>query len=89
MLFGALIFTALYLALFAYFLLLYPDFIQRYYNLPNLLGIYIFRIPIEEPMFAASGGLVWSVAYEYIQGYRFVSGRSFCFVPAGGQMARH
>jgi lycopene cyclase-like protein len=50
MLIGALIFTALYL------LLLYPDFVQRSYNVPNLLGIYIFRVPIEELMFGASGG---------------------------------
>jgi hypothetical protein len=72
---GALDFTALYAALFVYFLSLYPDFIQRYYNIPNLLGIYIFRVPIEEFMFAASGGAVWSVAYEYLQGYRVSAGR--------------
>lgn len=67
---GALDFLLLYAALFVYFLALYPDFIQRYYNIPNLLGIYIFKVPIEEFMFAASGGAVWSVAYEYLQGYR-------------------
>jgi Lycopene cyclase len=72
---GALDFTLLYAALFVYFLALYPDFIQRYYNIPNLLGIYIFKVPIEEFMFAASGGAVWSVAYEYLQGYRVALGR--------------
>ena len=72
---GALDFTLLYAVLFVYFLALYPDFIQRYYNIPNLLGIYIFKVPFEEFMFAASGGAVWSVAYEYIQGYRVSLGR--------------
>ena len=55
---------------FVCFLLLYPEFIHRYYNIPNLLGTYVIGVPIEEPMFAASGGAVWTVAYEYVQGYR-------------------
>jgi hypothetical protein len=80
MLAGAVIFTALYLFLFLYFLVLYPDFVQRYYNVPNLLGIYVLRVPIEELMFAASGGAVWSVAYEYLQGYRLSPGKSFRLV---------
>jgi hypothetical protein len=82
MLIGALIFTALYLVLFVYLLLLYPDFVQRSYNVPNLLGINIFRVPIEELMFAASGGAVCSVAYEYLQGYRLSTGRPFRLVQA-------
>ncbi|HXY24662.1 MAG TPA: lycopene cyclase domain-containing protein [Candidatus Acidoferrum sp.] len=71
MLVGAFDFTLLYFALFVYFLLLYPDFIQRFYNIPNLLGIYVWKVPIEELLFAASGGAVWSIAYEYVMGYRF------------------
>jgi len=67
---GALSFALLYFALFLIFLLLYPGFIQRYYNIPNLLGIYILGVPIEELLFAATGGAIWSVAYEYVQGYR-------------------
>jgi hypothetical protein len=39
-------------------------------NLPNLLGIYIRGVPIEELLFAATGGTIWSVAYEYEHGYR-------------------
>ena len=70
MLVGALSFTALYFALFLIFLFLYPGFIQRYYNIPNLLGIYVLGVPIEELLFAGTGGAIWSVAYEYVQGYR-------------------
>jgi len=70
MLAGALSFSLLYFALFLIFLLLYPGFIQRYYNIPNLLGIYVVGVPIEELLFAGTGGAIWSVAYEYVQGYR-------------------
>ena len=70
MLVGALSFTVMYFALFLIFLSLYPEFIQRYYNIPNLLGIYVVGVPIEELLFAATGGAIWSVAYEYVQGYR-------------------
>ena len=74
MLVGATVFTILYLLLFLFFLWLYPKFIDLYYNLPNISGIRPFGVPIEELMFAASGGAVWSVAYEYFQGYRFAPG---------------
>ena len=70
MLTGALSFTVLYFALFLIFLCLYPGFIQRYYNIPNLLGIYVVGVPVEELLFAGTGGAIWSVAYEYVQGYR-------------------
>jgi len=70
MLTSALSFTALYFFLFKCLLLLYPDFVHRFYNIPNLLGIYILGVPIEELLFAATGGAIWSVAYEYVQGYR-------------------
>ncbi len=70
MLTGALSFTILYFALFLIFLCLYPGFIQRYYNIPNLLGIYVVGVPVEELLFAGTGGAIWSVAYEYVQGYR-------------------
>jgi hypothetical protein len=74
MLTSAAVFTILYFALFLELLLLYPEFVQRYYNIPHLLGIYVLGVPLEELMFAASGGAVWSVAYEYIRGYRMSPG---------------
>jgi len=70
MLVSAASFTVLYFILFLIVLALYPDFVRRYYNLPNLLGVFVRGIPIEELLFAASGGAVWSVAYEYVHGYR-------------------
>lgn len=70
MLASSAIFTFLYLSLFLFLLTLFPEFIKRYYNLLNLLGLYILGIPVEELMFAAAFGAVWGVAYEYLQGYR-------------------
>jgi hypothetical protein len=70
MLVGAMSFTVLYFLMFRIVLFLYPEFIQRYYTIKNLLGIYVFGIPIEELLFAAAGGAVWSVAYEYLHGYK-------------------
>ena len=78
------VFTFLYSVLFVYLLVLYPDFVRRYYNIPNLLGIYIFGVPIEELMFAASAGAVWGVAYEYLQGYRLTSAIPFRIVQVEG-----
>ena len=80
MLVGAVVFTILYFLLFLYFLWLYPDFIECYYNLRNISGICLHGVPVEELMFAASGGAVWSVAYEYFQGYRFARGGGFRLV---------
>ena len=70
MLVSASSFTVLYFVLFLVVLAFYPEFVRRYYNLPNLLGIYVRGVPIEEVLLAATGGAVWSVAYEYVYGYR-------------------
>jgi hypothetical protein len=76
---GGIIFGLCYLGLFAYFLVLYRDFIDKYYNKANLLGLYILRVPVEEIAFAVSGGLMWCVIYEYMQNYRLKSLRSMSF----------
>jgi hypothetical protein len=73
MLRGSLVFTAIYMVLFVYFLVLFPEFIERYYNLPNLLGIEVFGVPVEEIAFAFTGGTVWSVLYEYMERFKLTS----------------
>jgi len=80
MLVGATVFTIFYFLLFVYFLALYPCFIEHYYNLPNISAIRLRGVPIEELMFASTGGAVWSVAYEYFQGYRFAPEGGFRLV---------
>jgi hypothetical protein len=83
MLRGATIFAVVYLMLFVWFLSLYPEFIPRYYNTARLLGIYILGVPVEEPLFAFSGGAVWTVFYEYVHAYRLVSALPPRFVREG------
>jgi hypothetical protein len=70
MLTSAASFTILYFALFLCVLALYPKFVIDFYNRANLMGIYLAGVPIEELLFAATGGAVWSVAYEYVHGYQ-------------------
>jgi hypothetical protein len=84
MLRGAAVFTVVYALLFAYFLALYSEFIERYYNHANLLGISIAGIPIEELLFAYSGGAVWTVMYEFVHDYRLESVRPLRFVRQSG-----
>lgn len=73
MLVSASSFTVLYFVLFLIVLAFYPEFVRRYYNLTNLLGVYVRGVPIEELLFAATGGAVWSAGYEYVHGYRLES----------------
>jgi len=80
MLIGATAFTILYFLLFVYFLWLFHGFIDHYYTLSNISGIRLLGVPIEELMFASTGGAVWSVAYEYFQGYRFTPGQGLRLV---------
>jgi hypothetical protein len=67
---GLVSFAVMYFVLFECVLALYPEFVKRYWNLPNLLGIFVAGVPIEELLFAATGGSIFSVAYEYVHGYR-------------------
>jgi hypothetical protein len=67
---GLVSFALLYFVLFECVLALYPEFVTRYWNLPNLLGIFVAGVPIEELLFAATGGAIFSAAYEYVYGYR-------------------
>jgi hypothetical protein len=49
-------------------LLLYAEFVHRFYNMPNSLGSHALGVPIEELFFAAADGAIWSVACEGVQG---------------------
>lgn len=42
-----------------------PGYIDRVWNLEALSGISIFRMPLEELLFAISFGMYWSGAYEH------------------------
>lgn len=48
----------------------YPNYIIDFYIHENLLGLNFIGIPIEEYIFAFTGGAFWSVLYEYFKGYK-------------------
>lgn len=68
--FNGIYFAMIYFILFFVFLLIFPQYVTKIYNLENFIGIDILGVPIEEIMFALSVGACWSVFYEYIRGYR-------------------
>ena len=70
--FGGVTFTLLYGVAFVFFLLLFPEFIERVYNLNALSGISFLGIPLEEFLYAFSFGLLWAPLYEYAHGEKCV-----------------
>ncbi|MBI3034485.1 hypothetical protein HYY72_04990 [Candidatus Woesearchaeota archaeon] len=67
-LYGALIATALYFALFLFFNAVFPTAVSDYWSLKNLSGIMLLGIPAEELLYAFSHGLMWVSIYEYFNG---------------------
>ncbi|PIN93169.1 hypothetical protein COU54_04135 [Candidatus Pacearchaeota archaeon CG10_big_fil_rev_8_21_14_0_10_31_24] len=68
--FGGLIFLLFYLFFMLIFIFIYPDFIEQYYHLSSLSRIMIWKIPLEEALFAFSVGMLWSSMYEHLFWYR-------------------
>lgn len=73
MLASAAVFLALYFAYFWTLTLAFPDYVRQVWNLPALSGILIAGIPVEELLFAATFGLMWSSVYEHIMWRRVTS----------------
>jgi hypothetical protein len=69
---GGVIFAAVYMLLFVWFLSFYPEFVDRYYTHSNLWRTYWLGVPAEEFLFAISGGALWTVMFEYYHGLKFV-----------------
>ncbi len=67
-LFGGLSFLIIYFSIFLLFNMIFPSFIQNFYNLQNISGILFFGVPFEELLYAVSFGLIWSPIYEYEHG---------------------
>jgi hypothetical protein len=42
-----------------------PGYIERVWNLTELLGVQVFGMPVEELLFAAGFGMYWSGIYEH------------------------
>ena len=72
MLTGAILFLALYFAVFLVgFVWLFPGIVEAVWNLSAISGILIAGVPIEELLFAASLGAMWSSIYEHFNWYKF------------------
>lgn len=69
MLRSAAAFTAVYFLLFCSLMLIYPEFVTRYWNAKALLGVYVLGVPVEELEFAFTGGALWSALWAYSRGF--------------------
>jgi hypothetical protein len=67
---GGLVFLALYFIFFLLFTLAYPGIVQEAWNLPELSGILVLGVPLEELLFASTFGMMWSGIYEFMLWYR-------------------
>lgn len=68
MLASAFIFLGIYFLYFLTLIALYPGYVGKVWNLPALSGILVLGIPLEELIFAASFGFLWSGIYEHFTG---------------------
>ena len=67
---SALIFSLLYLAVFVFINLIFPNLVYTFYNLKNLWGVMVLGVPVEEIVVAFCAGAFWSTIYEYTKAYR-------------------
>ncbi len=67
---GGLLFLAIYTVYFGTLLLVYPDYVDNYWNLSGITGIKFLGIPIEELLFAITFGMYWSGLYEHLLWYQ-------------------
>jgi hypothetical protein len=73
MLMGAIVLMLLYSAYFFTLGLAYPDYVDHVWNAGAISGWRILGIPVEELMFAATLGLLWSSLYEHLAWLRPVA----------------
>lgn len=69
---GSLLFLGIYFVVFLIgFVWLFPGYVESVWNLPAISGILVIGVPIEELLFAASLGAMWSSVYEHFNWYKF------------------
>lgn len=72
MLTGSFLFLGIYFFVFLIgFVWLFPGYVEAVWNLPAISGILIAGVPIEELLFAAFVGAMWSSVYEHFAWYKF------------------
>ncbi len=73
---GGQLFLVLYFVYFGSILLVYPNYVELYWNLDALSKIKIFGIPLEEMLFAFTFGMYWSSLYEHLFWHKVVNNTS-------------
>jgi hypothetical protein len=63
---GGGIFFGFYAIFMVGLLVFAPGYIERVWNLPDLTGIVVFGIPIEELLFGLAFGMYWTSVYEHL-----------------------
>ena len=66
MIVSAFIFLGIYFVYFLTLIAMLPDYVGQFWNLRAISGILILGIPLEELLFAASFGFLWSSVYEHM-----------------------
>ena len=51
---------------------MYPAYVEAVWNLPELSGMLVAGVPLEELLFAFSFGFMWSSVYEHFGWYRLI-----------------
>lgn len=69
---AAIIFTVIYFLIFwVTFVILTPGYVAHVWKLSRLSGILILGVPLEELLFAAALGGMWSSLYEHLGWYKY------------------
>ena len=63
---GGVLFLAYYFVFFLTLEVISPGYVRQVWNLPDLTGILLLGIPLEELLFAFTFGLYWSGVYEHL-----------------------
>ncbi len=69
---SAFIFLVFYFLYFLTLIAMYPDYVEGVWNISAISGILIFGVPLEELLFAASVGFLWSSLYEHVMRRRVI-----------------
>jgi len=67
---GGCFMAVIYFASFLLFNLIFPGFIQGFYNFNTITGILFLGVPLEELLYSLSFGMMWAPFYEYLAGKR-------------------
>ena len=70
--YGGVLFLILYFIFFIFFNNVYPYAVERFWNLSVLSEMLIFKVPLEELIFAFTFGMMWSSVYEHIKWFKLV-----------------